>query len=429
MKNTLTPQLPEVATTQSPNVVLPKDCAGVVEKIVQRKIQTAQQEKKEKKRSKLEIKKHKRNLELLSKPLLSFSIRLETGRGLSMKFSFRHLGLTEAHIKKIREKKLNEPTMAVFEELKQAHGRLAYGRKRILAMMQDMEGQTVCSEEDWLNKVKPALTEYEEEVEKEKRWVLSQYVPGLRSFLLSVYDILKEIELSPEEVESALDLYAAKFPSAEEIADRLQLVVIGPIRIPSLAEQARHNAELQEAENRLLQVHLERQALSLDERMLTEAEYARRRLIQEEEVAVKRAISENLNRIAKNFDSTLEWVKEEILTAVADQLTDIEQKADEGKVGYAAKQRLERLLDKIDELLRFVPGGERDGLRLLADRTAQLSKHFTKTRDKTQIDLASKDIKTKIARIRKDFNNEFSLICLGEEDEGYWGERMQGVDL
>ncbi|MBD2309396.1 hypothetical protein H6G17_28490 [Chroococcidiopsis sp. FACHB-1243] len=105
------------------------------------------------------------------------------------------------------------------------------------------------------------------EADSLRQGILATYKSEYAGFLSWVEQVLKAAALESKTVELALRQYASAYPTKEELQiNSLQVLVEGPIKIPSLLERSEREAEMQRQQAEAEVVAVERQKLKLIER-------------------------------------------------------------------------------------------------------------------------------------------------------------------
>lgn len=100
-----------------------------------------------------------------------------------------------------------------------------------------------------------------------RQGILATYESEYAGFLSWVEQVLKAATLEPKAIELALRQYALAYPTLEELRfNSLQVLVEGPIKIPSLLERSASIAEVQRQQAEVEVASVERQKLKLIER-------------------------------------------------------------------------------------------------------------------------------------------------------------------
>lgn len=112
-----------------------------------------------------------------------------------------------------------------------------------------------------------AIEEMHQEADKLRSTIVEAYDEEYAEFLEWAYQVLSSAALEPDEVELALRQYAGAYPTREELqTNSLQILVEGPIKIPSLLERSQQEAELIQQAAAQAATEVERQKLRLLQR-------------------------------------------------------------------------------------------------------------------------------------------------------------------
>ncbi|MBD2305673.1 hypothetical protein H6G17_09105 [Chroococcidiopsis sp. FACHB-1243] len=105
------------------------------------------------------------------------------------------------------------------------------------------------------------------EADSLRQGILATYESEYAGFLSWVEQVLKAAALEPKAIELALRQYAGAYPTQKELqVNSLQILVEGPIKIPSLLERSEREAEVQRQQAEAEVASVERQKLKLIER-------------------------------------------------------------------------------------------------------------------------------------------------------------------
>ncbi|URD53735.1 hypothetical protein [Chroococcidiopsis sp. CCNUC1] len=105
------------------------------------------------------------------------------------------------------------------------------------------------------------------EADSLRQGILATYESEYAGFLSWVEQVLQAAALEPKAIHLALRQYAGAYPTKEELqTNSLQILVEGPIKIPSLLERSEREAEVQRQQAEVEVASVERQKLKLIER-------------------------------------------------------------------------------------------------------------------------------------------------------------------
>jgi len=239
-----------------------------------------------------------------------------------------------------------------------------------------------------------------------KAEALDMYDEAFEGLLHKVEDIGVKAGLSSDRIEQLLQKAADQFPTRQEITSNFGVSLEGPVKIPSLVEQATTNAELAEqlareqtAINQQLELEmqesllhqserLQREELRERERLQTRKLQADRRLQQEEIDAKAKAQAREQQAIAdlqqfwirsvqESFAVGIKQAQDDGYALLAEILGVIETVDQPGKVHGNLRKRLDTKLRELQTAVNAIASvneGEFDpSLERFAERTRQLA--------------------------------------------------------
>lgn len=239
-----------------------------------------------------------------------------------------------------------------------------------------------------------------------KAEALDMYDEAFAGLLEKVESIGVKAGLSSDRVEQLLQRAAEQFPTRQEISSNFGVSLEGPVKIPSLVEQAQTNADLAEQLAREQAAHNQQLELEIEESMLHESErlqreelreqerlqnqklQAERRLQQEEIQAREKAQQREQQAIAdlqqfwirsvqESFAVGIKQAQDDGYALLAEILGVIETVDQPGKVHGNLRKRLDTKLRELQTAVNAIARvneGEFDpGLERFAERTRQLA--------------------------------------------------------
>ena len=185
----------------------------------------------------------------------------------SLKLDGSHLGIGDDVMRLLHSAAKGGYSAKINNYLKDAANKLQSRQKIIY------NRYTVLSEPFRLvhSKALPAALEAIEEMVAEanslREGILTTYEQEYAAFLEWVYQVLTAAALKTDLISLALRQYAQGYPTLEELqANSLQVLVEGPIKIPSLLETAQQEAELAKQQVAKQAVEVEQQRLKILQR-------------------------------------------------------------------------------------------------------------------------------------------------------------------
>lgn len=196
---------------------------------------------------------------------------------------------------------------------------LRYARPYWYVNKKDMPAlrDEICLYVDASKESEKSLMQLADELRSE---ALENYDDAHTEFLVGLEKIFRRSNLHPDEVSRLLMEYDAYFPSQEKITNNFGVLLEGPIKIPSLVEEAQRNADLAEAlareaaaENHTLRQEIERQTLN-----------AERDAQLRQEQAIRELEQQWINSVQSSFAQGIEDARDEGYLFMAQMLERIE---------------------------------------------------------------------------------------------------------
>ncbi|MCC5640164.1 hypothetical protein LC593_30905 [Nostoc sp. CHAB 5844] len=197
---------------------------------------------------------------LKSEPI--YLLRLTVRVGVqTLRLSGLHLGINEQVMQMLEDQASCGYRANTSQRLKDAAHKLQARQKIIY------NSYTVLSEpfrlvhEASLPDALEAIDLMQQEAHQLRQEIVAAHEEEFTAFLSWAYQILTKTHLEPKAIEAALTYYADAYPTQEDVEQCLQVVVEGPIKIPSLIEDAQ--AQVTQA-----QQHIAEQALKIEQSKL-----------------------------------------------------------------------------------------------------------------------------------------------------------------
>lgn len=216
----------------------------------------------------------------------------------SISLDFRDLGLNAEVVATLQRSDITPGKMPLFRDYKRVINKLSGHRAKIYRRFTVYLGDFYAFPEPDFPAVLEELEAMQAELEEYKAEVVSAHAEGRKAFIERVSAVLTAAGLSEAEVERGADRYASRFPTVADIHEKLRIDWVGPIRIPSLKEQAKEESELAAA-----------LAVEAEAEEKTAALYARQQLQQEW-----------VNKVRARFDAALAGVQDEVFASIAEVL-------------------------------------------------------------------------------------------------------------
>ena len=198
---------------------------------------------------------------LKSQPVYLLSLTVKVG-AQSLLIEGLHLGINGQVLSLLKEAKggyranLSQKLKDAAHKL-QARQKIIYNRYTVLSEPFRLVHEA--SLPDALKAIEDML-EFADQLRLE---IVDSYEEEYTAFLTWAHQVLTQANLEPSVIEAALTQYADAYPTQEDFQECLQVVVEGPVKIPSLIEDAKTQAEetLQQAAEEAVKVEREKLAL------------------------------------------------------------------------------------------------------------------------------------------------------------------------
>lgn len=170
------------------------------------------------------------------------------------------------------------------------------------------------------------------------------YDTEFAKFLATLEQVLiKAGNFDRDRLEYLLELYSNQFPTRQEILSNFGVTLEGPIRIPSLVEEAATNADLAE--------QLAREAAA---KLHHEAIEAQRETQEREEQAVRDLQDHYIKSLQESFARGIQQAQDDAYGLLADLLGSIERIEDPSRLNGNLKKRLEAKLQQLQTAVNQV---------------------------------------------------------------------------
>ena len=202
--------------------------------------------------------KHSRNL--ATEPVYLLKLTVKVGVQ-SLKLDGSHLGIRDSVLRLLEDSARGGYAAKISHRLLDAANKLQARQKIIYNRYTVLSEPFRLVHESSLPQALEAIEEMLAEANQLRLQIVEAYQQEYTSFLRWAYQVLSEAALEPAEIETALRKYANAYPTKEEIKQNsLQVLVEGPLKMPSLLEEAkREEAELvHEAQKRSSEVEREK---------------------------------------------------------------------------------------------------------------------------------------------------------------------------
>lgn len=201
---------------------------------------------------------------------------------------------------------------------------------------------------------------------------LEQYDEAFQKFSGDLYDILSRAGFEGDRLEDLAWRYAEAFPSRDKISQSFGVSLEGPIRIPSLVEEAERNADL------ATQLAREQAALNSlsEEQLQAEQQLARRAARLKEEQAIAQLQQYWIQEVQKSFAAGIRQAQDDAYGLLAEMLSTIQRVDDSGRLNNSLKKKLDSKLQQLQTAVNQISAvneGEFDPtLQAFTERVRQL---------------------------------------------------------
>lgn len=184
----------------------------------------------------------KRLLDFSSETLYMIGLSITIGVSTS-KLDWDSLNLKSELSGRLKKGNVSLPSIQVFPELRTRGNKLRGMWREAEKYLQYAEPYWFCREQN-LPEILEVAQNILDTAEEFRQELKDNYSQHFEDYIQRLGDVLLAAKLSNEKRVELLSFYAGKFPSMEDLDDYLTVVLQGPVRIPSLAEQAAADAEL-----------------------------------------------------------------------------------------------------------------------------------------------------------------------------------------
>ncbi len=209
------------------------------------------------------IKKKRRPWDKLrDQPVYLLSMTVKVG-AQSLKLEGMHLGINEQVMQLLEDAALGGYRATVSQKLKDAAHKLQARQKIIYNQYTVLSEPFRLVHEASLPDALKAIEEMQEEANTLRQDIIDAYEEEFTKFLHWAHQVLTQANLESTLIETALTQYADAYPTQEDFQECLRVIVEGPVKIPSLIEDAREQAEQTKQRSSEEATQLERQKLAL----------------------------------------------------------------------------------------------------------------------------------------------------------------------
>lgn len=203
---------------------------------------------------------------LAHEPIYLLKLTVKVG-AQSLRLDGSHLGINETVLRLLEDTASGGYAAKISKRLKDAANKLQARQKIIYNRYTVLSEPFRLVHESSLPKALEAIEEMLTEADTLREEILEAYEEEYASFLQWAYLVLSEAALELDEIESALRQYAEAYPTKEDLQENsLRVLVEGPVKIPSLIEESKREAELAQQQAAQEAVEVERQKLRVLQR-------------------------------------------------------------------------------------------------------------------------------------------------------------------
>jgi hypothetical protein len=198
--------------------------------------------------------------------------------------------------------------------------------------------------------LRDAIAELLDSADRLRAEALDSYDQQFANYLEKLEQVLiKAGESDPQRIEYLLSLYSNKFPSRQDICACFGVTLEGPIKIPSLVEEAQNNADLA-------------QALATEDKALLDQQTVenRRALQQREEQAIKEMQDYYIESLKESLAVGIRNAQDDAYGLIADMLSSIEKIDDPSRIRTSLKQRLDSKLQQLQTAINYIAACDTD---------------------------------------------------------------------
>lgn len=184
---------------------------------------------------------------LVGQNLYMLEMQIIIGTKQSTKLAAEDLGLSEDLIAKLDEIEAKGGYAPRFSKLlKQSGDKLRSAEKDLYRQCTIYSTPFRFIREEHLPLALELIKAIEDQAEDLRAELVKEYATEMQEFLAKVADVVAiAYPNQPQRIEVALQRYAEEYPSPEDFEDALQVVVKGPIKLTSIADQLKEDSELQ----------------------------------------------------------------------------------------------------------------------------------------------------------------------------------------
>lgn len=183
--------------------------------------------------------------QLATEPIYLLKLTVKVG-SQSLKLDGSDLGIQDNVLKLLEDAASGGYTAKISKRLKDAANKLQARQKIIYNRYTVLSEPFRFVHESSLAQALEAIEEMHKEADGLREEIIEFYAEEYARFLEWAYQVLTEAALEPSKIESALRRYAQAYPTKEDLLKNcLRVLVEGPVKLPSLLEEAkRESAQL-----------------------------------------------------------------------------------------------------------------------------------------------------------------------------------------
>lgn len=238
----------------------------LIEEIVKQRSQSSKEEPPSQASSRHERLSQQQWAKLELEPIYLLKLTVKVGVQ-SLKLDGSHLGISDSVLQLLNSAAKGGYAAKISNRLKDAASKLQARQKIIYNRYTVLSEPFRFVHESALPHALEAIEEMMVEADSLREGILVTYEQEYAAFLSWVHQVLAAAALEGEAIELALRQYAQGYPTREELqTNSLQVLVEGPIKIPSLLERSRGEAEVSRQQAIVAAAQIEQQKLKLLER-------------------------------------------------------------------------------------------------------------------------------------------------------------------
>lgn len=226
---------------------------------------------------------------------------------------------------------------------------------------------------------------------------LDTYDEAFGSFLENLEEVLLRAgKFSEDELEGLLQKYAEQFPSRQDILNSFGVTLEGPIKIPSLAEEANSNADIAEAIAREQAAQITAKQQEVDQQRIAD-----------EQAAIAQLQQFWIQSVQESFAVGIKQAQDDAYGLIADILASVEGIEEPGKLHGNLRKRLDGKLRELQTAVNAIAAindGEFDQhLPAFAEKVKQI---------KTVADsaIAPESLQQRLQGLREEMLGELSAV-------------------